>query len=46
MERRVVVAGWGQITQPKKLNAPAQDPMGLMALASGRAAEMTASKKF
>jgi len=30
MERRVVVAGWGQITQPKKLNKTPQDPMGLM----------------
>lgn len=45
MERKVVVAGWGQITQPKKINGPAQDVMGLMTLASTRAAEMTASKK-
>jgi len=46
MERKVVVAGWGQVTQPKKLNQTALDPLGLMTRASGRAAEMTASKKI
>ena len=45
MERKVVVAGWGQITQPKELNQTAQDPMGLMTQASNRAAEMMVSKK-
>lgn len=43
MERKVVIAGWGQITQPKKINRPAKDPMGLMVQASRRAAEMMAS---
>lgn len=45
MERRVVVAGWGQITQPKELNKTPQDPMGLMEQASNRAAKIMASKK-
>ena len=27
MERKVVVAGWGQITQPKELSKTAKDPM-------------------
>ncbi len=45
MERKVVVAGWGQITQPKKLDQTAKDPMGLMTQASIRACEMMASKK-
>ncbi len=44
MERRVVVAGWGQITQPKKLNKTPQDPMGLMEQASNRAAKIMISK--
>ncbi|MBT3178725.1 MAG: hypothetical protein HOG03_06285 [Desulfobacula sp.] len=44
MERKVVVAGWGQVTQPKQLNQKAKDPMGLMIQASRRAAEMMASK--
>ncbi len=44
MERKVVVGGWGQITQPKTLDRTAKDPMGLMAQASRRAAEMLASK--
>ncbi|NOX34915.1 MAG: hypothetical protein GXP56_14505 [Deltaproteobacteria bacterium] len=43
MERKVVVAGWGQIIQPKKLKTAAQDPLGLMSLAAGRSAEMMAS---
>ncbi len=45
MERNVVVAGWGQITQPKKMSTPAQDPMGLMTQASKRAAGIISSKK-
>ncbi|WP_457553760.1 hypothetical protein [Desulfobacula sp.] len=44
MERKVVVAGWGQITQPKKINKTPLDPMGLMMQASQRAAEMMTSK--
>ncbi|MBU8848182.1 MAG: hypothetical protein KOO64_01490 [Desulfobacterales bacterium] len=43
MERRVVVAGWGQITQPKDLNKTPHDPMGLMYKASRRAAELMTS---
>ena len=45
MERKVVVAGWGQVKQPKILDRPAQDPMGLMETASLKAAELMASKK-
>ncbi|WP_299980979.1 hypothetical protein [Desulfobacula sp.] len=45
MERRVAVAGWGQITQPKELNRTPQDPMGLMSKASQRAAERMESGK-
>ncbi len=39
MKRDVVVAGWGQVTQPKQLENPAKDPMGLMAQASQKAAQ-------
>ena len=42
MERKVVVAGWGQVTQHKDFDKPAQDPMGLMALASTKAGQMMA----
>ena len=45
MERKVVVAGWGQITQPKNLNTPPLDPMGLMGKAAKSASEMMACKK-
>ena len=45
MERKVVVAGWGQITQPKNLDQTAKDPMGLMTQASMRACEMMTSKQ-
>ncbi|MBU0972441.1 MAG: hypothetical protein KKC20_17460 [Proteobacteria bacterium] len=38
MKRDVVVAGWGQVTQPKQLAEPAKDPMGLMVQASRNAA--------
>jgi acetyl-CoA C-acetyltransferase len=38
MKRDVVVAGWGQVTQPKQLEEPAKDPMGLMAQAARQAA--------
>jgi acetyl-CoA C-acetyltransferase len=45
MKKNVVVAGWGQVTQPKKLETPAQDPMGLMVQASQKAArELTDPK--
>ena len=37
MKRNVVVAGWGQITQPKKLDGNAFGPIGLMTQASLRA---------
>ncbi len=38
MKRDVVVAGWGQVTQPKQLETIAKDPMGLMAQAARKAA--------
>ena len=38
MKRDIVVAGWGQVTQPKQLEKPAKDPMGLMVRASRKAA--------
>lgn len=38
MKRDVVVAGWGQVTQPKQLETLAKDPMGLMVQASKKAA--------
>jgi acetyl-CoA C-acetyltransferase len=47
MERKVVVAGWGQITQPKKPDTSgkaAMDPMGLMTRASDLAGESMGSK--
>jgi acetyl-CoA C-acetyltransferase len=44
MEQKVVVAGWGQITQTKRLNQTAKKPMELMIQASRRASEMMASK--
>ncbi len=45
MERKVVVAGWGQITQPKELNNVAKDPMELMTHASFKASAIMTSKK-
>ena len=44
MEQKVVVAGWGQVMQPKILDTPARDPMGLMKEASLRAERITASR--
>jgi acetyl-CoA C-acetyltransferase len=44
MKRKIVVAGWGQVTQPKQIEGTAKDPMGLMAKASRRAAQMMGSK--
>lgn len=44
MKRRVVLAGWGQVTQAKQIAADrVRDPLGLMAAASRRAFEMTGS---
>lgn len=43
MERNVVITGWGQITQPKKLTDPALDLISLMAHASLKAAEVNSS---
>ena len=40
MQTRVVVAGWGQITQPKQIGHPPDDPMGLMVRASRAAARL------
>jgi acetyl-CoA C-acetyltransferase len=45
MERKVVVAGWGQITQPKNLDQTAKKPMDLMVQASLKACAMMTSKK-
>lgn len=44
MERNVVVAGWSQITQPKKMIKPALDPLGLMVRATRGVADMMASE--
>ncbi|MCP4722421.1 MAG: hypothetical protein GY860_23420, partial [Desulfobacteraceae bacterium] len=45
MKRDVVVAGWGQVTQPKLLEEPAKKPMGLMVQASRKASlELTDPK--
>lgn len=38
--RNVVVAGWGQITQPKELDGTALGPIGLMTRASVRAEQI------
>ncbi len=46
MERKVIVAGWSQITQPKELNKAAKDPMGLMTHASLKASETMTSNKI
>src|SRR5208337_1031294 len=44
MRRRVVLAGWGQVTQPKQqTEGSIRDPLGLMADASRQAFEMTGS---
>ncbi len=41
MERRVVVAGWGQITQEKERKENLLDPTGLMAEAARKASEVS-----
>lgn len=46
MERNVVIAGWGQITQPKQLSSPPKNALGLMEAASLQAFEMTGKKSF
>jgi acetyl-CoA C-acetyltransferase len=44
MRRRVVLTGWGQVTQPKQqTDVRIRDPLGLMADASNQAFEMTGS---
>ena len=45
-ERRVVVAGWGQVTQPKETAAQIKDPLGLMIQASVSAAQITTSSRI
>ncbi len=42
----VVVAGWGQITQPRDLTQPPEDPMGLMAQAAVMACEKASAKSL
>lgn len=44
MERNVVVAGWGQVTQPKKISSKALNLMELMTQACHRAARIMSSK--
>jgi len=39
LERKVVVAGWGQVVQRKEQESPLLDPLGLMIEASKHAAE-------
>jgi len=46
MEPNVVVAGWGQVVQPKNLKKEPQDPMGLMHQASLEAARKVGSEKI
>jgi acetyl-CoA C-acetyltransferase len=43
MNRKVVITGWGQITQPKEQAENLLDPLGLMVAASQRAAEIAGS---
>ncbi len=46
MEPNVVVAGWGQVIQPKNLSRDHQDPMGLMHEASLKAVQQAGSEKI
>lgn len=46
MGRQVVIAGWGQITQPKDQTERLLDPLGLMAAAAWRAAECMQSSRI
>lgn len=44
MEPNVVVAGWGQVLQPKNLNREPQEPLGLMQEASRQASRTAGSE--
>ena len=46
MEPNIIVAGWGQVIQPKDLNKEPQDPLGLMHEAALKAARMAGSEKM
>jgi len=46
MKRNVVVTGWGQVNQPKRIEGDALDPIGLMAKAAQRAAGTMKSSKI
>lgn len=46
MEQNVVVAGWGQVIQPKNLSEMPKDPLGLMQAACLETARMTGSEKI
>ena len=46
MNRRVLVAGWGQVTQGKEQTADLRDPLGLMAEAARRAADVAGSREL
>ena len=39
MQHRIVLAGWGQVTQPKQATEPLMDPLDMMVKASEIAAE-------
>ena len=43
---RIVVAGWGQITQPRHQAHDLKDPLGLMAEAARRSSEKTGSRSL
>ena len=43
MHKKIVVSGWGQITQGKELTEAIQDPLGLMAQAARQAQEKSGS---
>lgn len=44
MKPQVIVAGWGQVTQPKEQVADLRDPLGLMAAAAEKAGEVTGTR--
>ncbi len=43
--KTIVVAGWGQVTQPKEIEYTPKDPMGLMVEASLEAGQKLASEQ-
>ncbi|HIE08188.1 MAG TPA: hypothetical protein EYP64_09090 [Desulfarculaceae bacterium] len=43
MHKKIIVSGWGQITQGKELTEAIQDPLGLMAQAARQAEEKSGS---